>query len=206
MGEIIAARFNRRDMLRGSLAVTAISATLGKRALAADEQPAKKGLAPTFDFKEIEAGVDDKHHVRPATTRRSCSAGAIPSFPDAPDSIPRRRPPRSRPASSATIATIVGFHPDRRVERARPSRGQPRVHERGADVPGRRHAGPQGRRLRQDDEGPRRHRDDGPWRRGGRDRARRRQMARREGQPATTAASRRIRRWRSPGRRPATSA
>ena len=29
MGEVIGARFNRRDVLRGSLAVTAISATLG---------------------------------------------------------------------------------------------------------------------------------------------------------------------------------
>ena len=59
MGEIIATRFNRRDLLRGSLAVAAISATVGHRALAANEQPAKKASNPiSFDFKEIEAVVD----------------------------------------------------------------------------------------------------------------------------------------------------
>jgi hypothetical protein len=45
MGEIIAARFSRRDLLRGSLAVAAISATVGTNALAANEQPAKKGCS-----------------------------------------------------------------------------------------------------------------------------------------------------------------
>src|SRR4051812_42212276 len=63
MGEIIAARFDRRDILRGSLAVAAISATIGTRALAANEQVAKKAATPAFDFKEIEAGVDRAHHV-----------------------------------------------------------------------------------------------------------------------------------------------
>ena len=48
MGEIIATRFSRRDLLRGSLAVTAISATLGKRALAVDTQSAKAAPVPSF--------------------------------------------------------------------------------------------------------------------------------------------------------------
>src|SRR4051794_20950813 len=54
MGEIIATRFNRRDLLRGSLAVAAISATVGTRALAANKQPAKKPMTGSFDFKEID--------------------------------------------------------------------------------------------------------------------------------------------------------
>ena len=38
MGEIIAARYSRRDLLRGALAVTAISATVAPLALAVAEQ------------------------------------------------------------------------------------------------------------------------------------------------------------------------
>ncbi len=63
MGEVIATRFSRRDLLRGSLAVTAISATVGRRALAADEQPARAARVRSFDFAEIEAGVDHTHRV-----------------------------------------------------------------------------------------------------------------------------------------------
>jgi secreted PhoX family phosphatase len=58
MGEIIAARFTRREMMVGALAVTAIATTLGRKALAASTN-----LSSSFDFKEIEAGIDTHHHV-----------------------------------------------------------------------------------------------------------------------------------------------
>jgi secreted PhoX family phosphatase len=58
MGEIITARFSRRDLMVGALAVTAISTTLGRRALAASTN-----LSSSFDFKEIEAGIDTHHNV-----------------------------------------------------------------------------------------------------------------------------------------------
>ena len=45
MGDIIAARFGRRDMLRGSLAVTAITATFGPLALATAEGQAAPATA-----------------------------------------------------------------------------------------------------------------------------------------------------------------
>jgi secreted PhoX family phosphatase len=58
MGEIIAARFTRRELMVGALAVTAIATTLGRKALAASTN-----LSSSFDFKEIEAGIDTHHHV-----------------------------------------------------------------------------------------------------------------------------------------------
>ena len=58
MGEIIAARFTRRELMVGALAVTAIATTLGRKALAASTS-----LSSSFDFKEIEAGIDTHHHV-----------------------------------------------------------------------------------------------------------------------------------------------
>ncbi len=63
MGEVIASRFSRRDLIKGSLAVAAISATVGSRALAANERPAEAGSPPSFAFKEIAAGIDRTHHV-----------------------------------------------------------------------------------------------------------------------------------------------
>lgn len=62
MGEIIGKRFSRRGFLQGSLAVSAIAATVGPAALmSADKARAAGGSA--FSFTEVEAGVDATHHV-----------------------------------------------------------------------------------------------------------------------------------------------
>ncbi len=63
MGEVIAARYSRRDLMRGALAVTAISATFGPALLAASG--VAKAATPSFGFDEIPAGVDENHHVAP---------------------------------------------------------------------------------------------------------------------------------------------
>ena len=52
---------NRRDLLKGALAVTAISATVSPLALA--ERAEAQGATPTFDFKEVAAGIDERHHI-----------------------------------------------------------------------------------------------------------------------------------------------
>lgn len=64
MGEIIGKRFSRRYFLQGSLAVSAIAATVSPIALmSADEARAADNKGSAFNFSEVEAGVDDKHHV-----------------------------------------------------------------------------------------------------------------------------------------------
>jgi hypothetical protein len=62
MGDIIAARFSRRGFLRGSLAVTAIAATVSPIALITADNARAAG-ASAFNFDEVEAGVDETHHV-----------------------------------------------------------------------------------------------------------------------------------------------
>src|SRR5215207_1828004 len=114
MGEVIATRFSRRDLLRGSLAVTAISAALGGRALAADEQPATAAPVPSFDFPEIEAGVDHTHHVAEGYDTQVLIRWGAPLFPGAPIRLQYRLP---------------RLHPDQRVERPRSPCGEPRVHQ-----------------------------------------------------------------------------
>jgi secreted PhoX family phosphatase len=65
MGDLIAARFSRRELMRGALAVSAISATLSPFALAtASGVQAQTALPkPAFDFKEITAGPGVNHDV-----------------------------------------------------------------------------------------------------------------------------------------------
>jgi uncharacterized protein len=62
MGAILARRYGRRDILKGSLAVTAATALFGTAALQSSSRPAKAAAAG-FAFRELEAGVDETHHV-----------------------------------------------------------------------------------------------------------------------------------------------
>jgi secreted PhoX family phosphatase len=65
LGDIIAQRLSRRDLVRGVLASSAIAATVSPLALLAAEQ-ARAQVANTtrsFNFTELEAGVDEKAHV-----------------------------------------------------------------------------------------------------------------------------------------------
>jgi secreted PhoX family phosphatase len=62
LGDVIAARMNRRDLLKGALGVTAIAATVSPLALMTAEK-AKAAGGWSFDFEEVEAGVDVNHHV-----------------------------------------------------------------------------------------------------------------------------------------------
>lgn len=61
IGDLIAARYHRRDILKGALGVAAIAATVSPLALAAS-QKAHAAVAG-FRFKEVAAGVDERHHV-----------------------------------------------------------------------------------------------------------------------------------------------
>jgi secreted PhoX family phosphatase len=65
IGDIIAERLSRRDLVRGALGVAAISAAVSPLAMLAAEQARAQGAntTPSFNFKEIAAGSDEKHHV-----------------------------------------------------------------------------------------------------------------------------------------------
>ena len=63
LGDIIAARFDRRDLIKGALGVAAISVTVGPLALAAARPAQAASAASRFKFNEVVAGVDKNHHV-----------------------------------------------------------------------------------------------------------------------------------------------
>jgi secreted PhoX family phosphatase len=65
LGDIIAERMSRRDLMKGILGVSAMTATVSPLAIMAAERARAQGAntTPTFNFKEIAAGSDERHHV-----------------------------------------------------------------------------------------------------------------------------------------------
>src|SRR5687768_12634375 len=61
IGAVIARRYSRREVLRGSLGVAAATALFGTTALTAAD-PAW-AAATAFVFPELASGVDETHHV-----------------------------------------------------------------------------------------------------------------------------------------------
>lgn len=60
IGAVIARRFSRREVLKGSLGVTAAATLFGASALSAGRAAA---ATPGAAFEELAAGVDERHHV-----------------------------------------------------------------------------------------------------------------------------------------------
>jgi secreted PhoX family phosphatase len=83
IGAVIARRYSRRDMLRGSLGVTAATALFGAAALgagrAAAQQPAQS--AGEAAFKELAAGIDERHHLADGYTADVLLRWGDPLFP-----------------------------------------------------------------------------------------------------------------------------
>jgi secreted PhoX family phosphatase len=111
MGEIIATRFSRRNFLRGSLAVSAIAATVSPVALMmADEARAAEG-ASAFNFEEVMAGVDENHHVAGGYDADILLRWGDPLFADAPEFDPTKQTPEAQARQFGYNNDYVGFIP-----------------------------------------------------------------------------------------------
>ncbi len=62
IGDVIAARFHRRGLLKGALGMAAIAATVSPLAIAAAGR-AQAQNGTRYRFEEVAAGVDETHHV-----------------------------------------------------------------------------------------------------------------------------------------------
>ncbi|MBB3951597.1 PhoX family protein [Aureimonas jatrophae] len=114
MGEIIARRFSRRDILRGSLAAAAIAATVSPAALlVADEARAQgsAGNGSRFTFPEVEAGIDERHHVAEGYDADVLLRWGDPLFADSPVFDPTRQTPEAQRRQFGYNNDYVGFIP-----------------------------------------------------------------------------------------------
>ncbi len=109
MGDVIDARFSRRRMMKGTLAVTAISATLGPIALAASRQA--RAATPSFGFTEQAAGVDENHHVAPGYRADVVIRWGDPLFADAPDFDPLNQTAEAQQQQFGYNNDFLGYFP-----------------------------------------------------------------------------------------------
>jgi secreted PhoX family phosphatase len=83
LGDVILRRYNRREMMRGTLGGAAIATLFGPQVLAA--RKARAEASPDrFQFEEVEAGVDIDHHVADGYKARPLIRWGDKLFPDSP--------------------------------------------------------------------------------------------------------------------------
>lgn len=109
IGDIIAERLSRRDLMKGALAVTAITAAVSPLALASAERAraaeAANAVVPTFNFAEIAAGSDEMHHVADGYDADVLIRWGDKVLGDAPEFDPHAQ-------SAAAQARLFGYNND----------------------------------------------------------------------------------------------
>lgn len=112
MGEVIATRFSRRAMLKGSLATAAIAATISPLALVtAGRAAASAAAGSAFDFPEVTAGIDETHHVADGYDADVLLRWGDALFPDSPPFDPRAQTPEAQVRQFGYNNDFVGFIP-----------------------------------------------------------------------------------------------
>ena len=110
MGEIISRRFSRRNFLQGSLAVSAIAATVSPVALMTAEK-ARAATGSAFSFSEVEAGVDANHHVAEGYDADVLLRWGDALFPDSPEFDPTNQTADAQARQFGYNNDYVGFIP-----------------------------------------------------------------------------------------------
>ena len=87
IGDIILRRYSRREMMRGTLGVTAAAALFGPAVLASRAFPRRGGPGIASTSKSSPPAWTRPTTSPTAIARKSCSDGAIRSFPIPPPSI-----------------------------------------------------------------------------------------------------------------------
>ena len=110
MGDIINRRFSRRSFMAGSLAVAAISTTVSPLAILTADDAHANALS-SFDFKEIEAGVDETHHVAEGYDANILLRWGDKLFADSPDFDPTNQTAASQEKLFGYNNDYIGFIP-----------------------------------------------------------------------------------------------
>jgi secreted PhoX family phosphatase len=110
MGDVINARYSRRSFMRGSLAVAAIAATVSPLALMTADEVRAETPSP-FDFTEIEAGVDETHHVAEGYDANILLRWGDKVFADAPDFDPKNQTAAAQARQFGYNNDYIGFVP-----------------------------------------------------------------------------------------------
>ncbi len=110
LGDVIAQRLARRDLLKGLLATAAIAAVAPPALGGAEE-------APAFNFEEIAHGVDETHHVAPGHRADILLRWGDPIVAGAPDFDPQEQTAAAQSKQFGYNNDYVGFVAARRNDR-----------------------------------------------------------------------------------------
>ncbi|HSK42202.1 MAG TPA: PhoX family phosphatase [Arenibaculum sp.] len=112
MGDVIARRYGRREILRGSLAVAAITASFGplSQLVGRGEAKAAAGKA-SFSFPEVTAGVDRTHHVADGYAADILIRWGDPVLPGAPEFDPANQTAEAQKQQFGYNNDYLGFVP-----------------------------------------------------------------------------------------------
>jgi uncharacterized protein len=113
LGDIIAERLSRRDLMKGILAVTAIGATVTPMALEAAWAGTAAGgtTTPHFNFDEVAAGVDEKHYVAEGYDADVLIRWGDPMLPGAPAFDPLKQTASAQALQFGYNNDFLGFIP-----------------------------------------------------------------------------------------------
>ena len=84
MGDVIVSRFGRRDLMKGLLAATAITAIASPLAAVLPRRAEAQAAGSAFNFTEVPHGVDANHHVAPGYSADVLIRWGDPVTADAP--------------------------------------------------------------------------------------------------------------------------
>jgi secreted PhoX family phosphatase len=88
IGDVINARYGRRDMLKGILGVSATTALFGTSAMIAPKQASAMSKASRYSFDELTWGNDETHHIAEGYDADVLLRWGDPITADAPDFDP----------------------------------------------------------------------------------------------------------------------
>lgn len=111
IGDVINARYHRRDVVRGMLGVAAISSVVSPALVLAACSDDAADAGEAFPFKELASGVDETHHVAEGYDAQILLRWGDPVFADAPAFDPRRQSAAAQLRQFGYNNDYVGFIP-----------------------------------------------------------------------------------------------
>jgi len=114
LGDIVAARYGRRDVLKGMLGASAMATIFGTSQVAmgtASAASKRTHADGSFKFSELESGVDLTHHVAPGYEADILLRWGDPIFADAPKFDPLAQSAQSQLKQFGYNNDYIGFIP-----------------------------------------------------------------------------------------------
>ncbi len=111
LGDIVNARFSRRDMLKGALGATVIAALAPSTLISAMREARASSAKSQFAFEEIGHGVDQTHHVAPGYKAEVLIRWGDPVLADAPAFDPRKQTADAQEKQFGYNNDYIGFVP-----------------------------------------------------------------------------------------------